>query len=156
MIDTDKYEGHLMDKAVEDNSQVWVWKNWMLKNAETIEQHSATAALLNDAPLLLEEVKRLSEELKAVKRERDKYSGALELAIEQIGYTGMGIAYEERMREEEGITVYGDEYLSCDCEGCSGYVKDKYDDYIIKGIGNQESVKCDDEDCPYFYGEDEE
>jgi len=61
MIDTDKYEGHLIDKAVEDNSQVWVWKNWMLKNAETIEQHKATAALLNDAPLLLEEVKRLRE-----------------------------------------------------------------------------------------------
>ena len=59
MIDTDKYEGHLIDKAVEDNSQVWVWKNWMLKNAETIEQHEATAALLNDAPLLLAEVKRL-------------------------------------------------------------------------------------------------
>ena len=58
MIDTDKYEGHLIDKAVEDNSQVWVWKNWMLKNAETIEQHRATAALLNDAPLLLAEVKR--------------------------------------------------------------------------------------------------
>jgi|21_taG_2_1085346.scaffolds.fasta_scaffold10923_3 hypothetical protein len=59
MIDTDKYEGHLIDKAVEDNSQVWVWKNWMLKNAETIEQHKATAALLNDAPLLLAEVKRM-------------------------------------------------------------------------------------------------
>jgi len=61
MINTDKYKGHLIDKAVEDNSQVWVWKNWMLKNAETIEQHKATAALLNDAPLLLEEVKRLRE-----------------------------------------------------------------------------------------------
>ena len=62
MIDTDKYEGHLIDKAVEDNSQVWVWKNWMLKNAQTIEQHKATAALLSDAPLLLAEVKRLREE----------------------------------------------------------------------------------------------
>jgi len=64
MIDTDKYEGHLIDKAVEDNSQVWVWKNWMLKNAETIEQHKATAALLSDAPLLLAEVLRLREESK--------------------------------------------------------------------------------------------
>jgi hypothetical protein len=59
MIDTDKYEGHLIDKAVEDNSQVWVWKNWMLKNAENIEQMNATAELLKDAPLLLTEVKRL-------------------------------------------------------------------------------------------------
>ena len=65
MIDTDKYEGHLIDKAVEDNSQVWVWKNWMLKNAETIEQHRATAALLNDAPPLLAEVKRLREGIKS-------------------------------------------------------------------------------------------
>ena len=73
MIDTDKYEGHLMDKAVEDNSQVWVWKNWMLKNAETIEQHRATAALLNDAPLLLAEVKRLRKALYwvAVEETRD-------------------------------------------------------------------------------------
>ena len=64
MIDTDKYEGHLIDKAVEDNSQVWVWKNWMLKNAETIEQHRATSALLNDAPLLLAEVKELQRQIK--------------------------------------------------------------------------------------------
>ena len=62
-----------MDKAVEDNSQVWVWKNWMLKNAETIEQHRATAALLNDAPLLLAEVKRLRKALYwvAVEETRD-------------------------------------------------------------------------------------
>ena len=64
MIDINKYEGHLIDKAVEDNSQVWVWKNWMLKNAETIEQHRATAALLNDAPLLLAEVKWLRKAYK--------------------------------------------------------------------------------------------
>ena len=67
MIDTDKYEGHLIDKAVEDNSQVWVWKNWMLKNAQTIEQHKATAALLSDAPLLLAEVKRLREQVRLAK-----------------------------------------------------------------------------------------
>tara|TARA_R110002074_G_scaffold380035_1_gene558557 strand:- start:496 stop:840 length:345 start_codon:yes stop_codon:yes gene_type:complete len=78
MIDTDKYEGHLMDKAVEDNSQVWVWKNWMLKNAETIEQHKATASLLNDAPLLLAEVKRLRgllDEIDDVVYYNDKKAG---------------------------------------------------------------------------------
>ena len=80
MIDTDKYEGHLIDKAVEDNSQVWVWKNWMLKNAETIEQHKATAALLNDAPKLLAEVKRLQKENKILSKYMDivqKYDDAL-------------------------------------------------------------------------------
>ena len=59
MIDTDKYEGHLIDKAVENYSQVWCWSKWMLKNAETIEQHEATSTLLEDAPLLLAEVKKL-------------------------------------------------------------------------------------------------
>tara|TARA_Y100000768_G_C23811820_1_gene602187 strand:+ start:453 stop:824 length:372 start_codon:yes stop_codon:yes gene_type:complete len=57
MIDTDKYEGHLVSEG-----QTWVWSKWMLKNAETIEQHESTSALLNDAPLLLEEFKRLREE----------------------------------------------------------------------------------------------
>ena len=61
MIDTDKYEGHLIDKAVEDYSQAWCFSNWLLKNAETIEQREATSTLLADAPLLLAEVKRLSE-----------------------------------------------------------------------------------------------
>tara|TARA_R110002124_G_scaffold223628_1_gene388914 strand:+ start:194 stop:457 length:264 start_codon:yes stop_codon:yes gene_type:complete len=59
MIDTDKYEGHLIDKAVENYSQVWCWSKWMLKNAETIEQHEATSTLLEDAPLLLAEVEKL-------------------------------------------------------------------------------------------------
>ncbi len=43
--------------------QTWVWSKWMLKNAETIEQHESTSALLNDAPLFLEEVKRLREQI---------------------------------------------------------------------------------------------
>ncbi len=58
MIDTDKYEGHLASEG-----QTWAWSKWMLKNAETIEQHEATSALLNDAPLLLEAYKRLREQL---------------------------------------------------------------------------------------------
>jgi len=62
MIDTDKYEGHLIDKAVEDNSQVWCWSKWLLKNAENTEQMNATAELLKDAPLLLAEVLRLRGE----------------------------------------------------------------------------------------------
>ena len=67
MIDTDKYEGHLIDKAVENYSQVWCWSKWMLKNAETIEQHEATSTLLEDAPLLLAEVKRLREQVRLAK-----------------------------------------------------------------------------------------
>lgn len=57
--DADKYEGHLASEG-----QTWAWSKWMLNNAETIEQHEATSALLNDAPLLLAEVLRLREENK--------------------------------------------------------------------------------------------
>tara|TARA_R110002074_G_scaffold293576_1_gene465290 strand:+ start:640 stop:1026 length:387 start_codon:yes stop_codon:yes gene_type:complete len=56
MIDTGKYEGHLANEE-----QTWVRSKWRANNNETIEQYEATAALLNDAPLLLEEVKRLRE-----------------------------------------------------------------------------------------------
>ena len=74
-LNTDKYEGHLVSEG-----QTWVWSKWMSKNNETIEQYNATAALLNDAPLLLEEVKRLQEV--AYRRicmigERDKEIGRL-------------------------------------------------------------------------------
>jgi hypothetical protein len=61
MIDTDKYEGHLIDKAVEEKSQVWAWNEWMLKNSKTVDVKNITATieLLNDAPKLLAVVKRL-------------------------------------------------------------------------------------------------
>jgi hypothetical protein len=81
MIDTDKYEGHLIDKAVENYSQVWCWSKWMLKNAETIEQHEATSTLLEDAPLLLAEVKRLREVMIHV--EQRQPHPALEWALKE-------------------------------------------------------------------------
>tara|TARA_R110000737_G_scaffold274751_1_gene281631 strand:+ start:264 stop:542 length:279 start_codon:yes stop_codon:yes gene_type:complete len=61
MIDTDKYEGHLANEG-----QTWVRSKWRANNNETIEQYEATAALLNDAPLLLAEVKRLREGIKRI------------------------------------------------------------------------------------------
>tara|TARA_R110002020_G_scaffold140683_2_gene312366 strand:+ start:1871 stop:2188 length:318 start_codon:yes stop_codon:yes gene_type:complete len=54
MIDTDKYEGHLMD----GDFQVWRWSSKMIKVAN-YEEQMATAELLRDTPLLLAEVKRL-------------------------------------------------------------------------------------------------
>ena len=53
MIDTDKYEGHLSD---------------LKEVAETLEQHRATYALLRDAPLLLQEVKRLRKENETLRK----------------------------------------------------------------------------------------
>ena len=61
MIDTDKYEGHLMNEGF----QVWAWSRKMLKVA-TYEEQMATAALLRDTPLLFAEVKRLREQLDAI------------------------------------------------------------------------------------------
>ena len=61
MIDIEKYTGHLANEG-----QTWAWSKWMLKNAETIEQHEATSALLHDAPLLLEHVKHLTKTLELI------------------------------------------------------------------------------------------
>ena len=64
MIDTDKYEGH-----VADFGKMWTWSKWALLQtptggcSETKTQMDATSALLNDAPKLLAEVKRLRERL---------------------------------------------------------------------------------------------
>ena len=58
MIDIDKYEGHLSD---------------LKEVAKTLEQHRATYALLRDAPLLLEEVKRLREENETLFLHLDTY-----------------------------------------------------------------------------------
>ena len=69
MIDTDKYEGHLASEG-----QTWAWSKWMLNNAETIEQHEATSALLNDAPLLLAEVKRLREGIRGIIGEMQEWT----------------------------------------------------------------------------------
>ena len=77
-IDTEKYEGHLASQG-----QTWAWSKWMLKNAETIEQHEATSALLNDAPLLLAEVKRLREEVYNLTRANDTAWALLEVAGEE-------------------------------------------------------------------------
>ena len=54
MIDTDKYEGHLL-----------VDGEW-IKHVMSQEENDATKALIKDAPLLLEEVKRLRLVIKNV------------------------------------------------------------------------------------------
>ena len=59
MIDTDKYEGHLAHLDYE----LWAFTDFMNINA-THEERCATDALLNDAPLLLAEVKRLHKGIK--------------------------------------------------------------------------------------------
>jgi len=60
MIDTDKYEGHL---ALEYE---WAFTEYMGIIDATHEERCATDALLNDAPLLLAEVKRLRKTLACI------------------------------------------------------------------------------------------
>lgn len=53
-IDTTKYDGHLLN----GDGQAWCYSKWLLNTAETTAEMSATANLLNDASMLLEEVKQ--------------------------------------------------------------------------------------------------
>ena len=71
MIDEKKYEGHYTD----DFARFWVTADDEL-NAD-IERANATTNLIDDAPLLLAEVKRLREELKEAK---DVIQYALEMS----------------------------------------------------------------------------
>ena len=68
MIDTDKYEGHLYENSSTRHPVQWydddslfdvVYYCIDLLTDDRTEAKEATAALLDDAPLLLEEVKRL-------------------------------------------------------------------------------------------------
>ncbi len=91
--------------------QTWVWSKWMLKNAETIEQHESTSALLNDAPLLLEEFKRLREE-------NDMLSEAVKEDNEILKKHIETLAEVKRLREELRLTkewldqLYDEELVS--------------------------------------------
>jgi hypothetical protein len=58
MIDTDKYEGHSMGWSLDDPDD-WAWAMNMFTAAG--KTNEADAQLIADAPLLLEEVKRLRE-----------------------------------------------------------------------------------------------
>ncbi len=83
MIDTDKYEGHLAYLDYE----LWELTDFMEINA-THEERCATSAILNDASLLLEEVKRLREELDGreayIKRLSEQLSRATKWAYKQV------------------------------------------------------------------------
>ena len=59
MIDTDKYKGHSTTWTLDYNG--WTWAESMFTAAG--ETNEADALLIQDAPLLLQEVKRLRERL---------------------------------------------------------------------------------------------
>jgi hypothetical protein len=62
MIDTDKYEGHDLAKGrVGSDYNIYDRKGNIIFDADDVGSNMATLNLLADAPLLLEEVKRLYE-----------------------------------------------------------------------------------------------
>ena len=64
MINTDKYEGHTDD-------YIWTWKQYA-----SHFDHDADRALIQDAPLLLAEVKQIHEILREAFTSEAKHSGA--------------------------------------------------------------------------------
>ena len=62
MIDTAKYEGHDLAKGrVSSDYNIYDRKGNIIFDADDVGSNMATLNLLADAPLLLEEVKRLRE-----------------------------------------------------------------------------------------------
>jgi len=66
MIDTDNYEGYT-------NDYIWTWKRYA-----SHFDHDADRALIQDAPLLLAEVKRLRKEL-------DAAEDVIQYALDRVG-----------------------------------------------------------------------
>ena len=64
MIDTDKYEGHQVSEfktSIAGWNHSWVTHRHTAGAKDAMFVNHATAALITDAPLLLEELKRLRE-----------------------------------------------------------------------------------------------
>ena len=69
MIDTDKYEGHDLAKGrVGSDYNIYDRKGNIIFDADDVGSNMATLNLLADAPLLLEEVKRLREENETLRK----------------------------------------------------------------------------------------
>jgi hypothetical protein len=98
MIDTDKYEGHSAGKwRVRTRKGTFTVKDCLGDEVAAVNDF-ADARLIADAPLLLEEVKRLRRELDI----QYKYIEWLEQFAPKAGeYNLAWDAYEAQMEEEE-------------------------------------------------------
>ena len=99
MIDTDKYEGlnEVIDRII-DSDEISI--DDLLADSMVVK---------NGIKELLAEVERLRKELDEVYQERDKYEGALNIALEHLGYQGAD--HEWFCREKYQCNVYGDEII---------------------------------------------
>jgi|TARA_B100000085_G_C18211437_1_gene377857 hypothetical protein len=80
---------------------------WRKLSKSLIELSDDDRYLIEYAPTLRAEVKRLREELSKAEQKIDKYSGALDMALEHLGYAGAD--HEDYCREGWGCNVYGDD-----------------------------------------------
>ena len=100
MIDTDKYEGHDLARGrVGSDYNIYDRKGNIIFDADDVGSNMATLNLLADAPLLLEEVKRLRE------------------VIEQHG---IDISFDPKHNEEDEAILY--EWLDATSQGYCGSV----------------------------------
>ena len=73
MIDTDKYEGHDLSKEGWTGSDyIYNKKGDIIFDIDDLGGNEATLILLNDAPLLLAEVKRLREAIDNIAKGMDE------------------------------------------------------------------------------------
>jgi hypothetical protein len=129
MIDTDKYKGHLASEG-----QTWAWSKWMLKNAETIEQHTATSTLLNDAPLLLEEVERLQ----TIMHEIEAHNG---VSAEVVAASSDALFMNDLLTEVKQLR--GEPEVNC-CPTCGSSDITIYDSFVDSG---SHKVSCEADGC---------
>ena len=72
MIDTDKYEGHDLARGrVGSDYNIYDRKGNIIFDADDVGSNMATLNLLADAPLLLEEVKRLRNGIRSILSDYD-------------------------------------------------------------------------------------
>ena len=94
MIDTDKYEGHSTEYSYE------------IVSVDDDKDMDATYALLNDAPLLLAEVKRLREELDTIKSSRNYIN--MQRYGQSVSAFGAAVASYYLLHEDE---EYDEDFL---------------------------------------------
>jgi len=87
MIDTDKYEGHDLAKGrVGSDYNIYDRKGNIIFDADDVGSNMATLNLLADAPLLLEQVKRLTKTLELIGKNMPFDSWLHTLIKDVIGY----------------------------------------------------------------------
>ena len=101
MIDTNKYEGHDLARGrVGSDYNIYDRKGNIIFDADDVGSNMATLNLLADAPLLLEEVKRLRELLSIDEGSRDE-GYCVTMRLEGCEYIGTLRLY----KDEEGKVI---------------------------------------------------